>query len=256
MATTPTELLTGLGLTDSETSVYLALVAGARSARELVKVTGLKRPTTYYALSALERRGLLAKTGGSGNGQFALAPIEHLVTLAEEEVVRAEALARGVKESLPFFTPAAASAGRPAVAFFEGKEAVMRVIMDMLYAKGKSIDVLAPADNFFWQVGKEFVERFVVERSRRGIRTRSLWDAPIKKPIFQKYYEGLSQVRIVPSVMRGKFATSVFLYDDQTLYVSSLATGYAVLITSREHRDTMWAWFEGLWLASRPHTGK
>ncbi|MDP2593998.1 MAG: helix-turn-helix domain-containing protein, partial [bacterium] len=249
-------LLTNLGLADSEASVYLALVVGARSAREIVKATGLKRPTVYYALGALERRGLLAKTGASGNSAFALAPVEHLVTLAGEEVSRAEALAQGIKESLPFFTPTATSTKRPSVAFFEGKEAVERVIMDMMYSKEKSIDILAPTDNFFWQVGRDFVERFVTERGNRGIRTRSLWDAPIKKPIFKTYYEGLSEVRIVPSVMRGKFATSVFLYDDQTLYISSLKNSYAVLLTSKEHHDTMQAWFEALWLASRHHAGK
>lgn len=255
MSTTPHLQLTHLGLADSEAVVYMAMVKGSLSARDIMKATGQKRPTVYYALGCLERRGLVAKTGLSGARQFALAPAERLSALARERVKEAETLSREISSAIPLFTPAASAEQRPSVAFFEGKEAVSRVVMDMLYNKEGRIDVLAPSDNFFWQIGYEFVERFVNERRRRGIRTRSLWEAPIKRAVLKEYYEALSEVRIVPASMRGKFSSSVFLYDDQTLYVSSLKNSYAVLITSKEHHDTMRAWFDGLWGASKPHPG-
>ncbi len=246
-------LVRGLGLSDSEADTYLALVAGARSASELVKVTGQKRPTVYYALGCLERRGLVAKTGRAAGSRFELAPPEHLATLALERVKQAEQLSEEVASALPLLIPpSAAQEGKPSVAFFEGKDAVARVVMDVLYAKNKHLDILAPNNNFFWQVGDGFVERFVAERQRRGIRTRSLWEAPVARSIMKQYYED-SKVRIVPPVMRGSFATSVFIYDEQVLYVSSLKNSYAILITSTEHAATMRAWFEGLWGASKPH---
>lgn len=47
--------------------------------------------------------------------------------------------------------------------------------------------------------------------------------------------------------MHGKFATTIFLYSDQTFYVSSLRNSYCVRITSAEHQATMLALFDGLW---------
>ena len=54
----PRKQLLDLGLSDSEVTVYLAMVSGVRTARDLIKTTRLKRPTVYYALGCLERRGL------------------------------------------------------------------------------------------------------------------------------------------------------------------------------------------------------
>ena len=83
----PRKNLLALGLSDSEVTVYLAMVSGARTARDLVKITGLKRPTVYYALSCLEKRGLTSKTGMTGDKSFSLEPIEKLSVIAKEKVM-------------------------------------------------------------------------------------------------------------------------------------------------------------------------
>ncbi len=250
----PRKQLLSLGLSDSEVTIYLAMVSGARVARDLVKVTGLKRPTVYYALGCLEKRGLISKTGMEGDKRFSLESSKRLLTIAEEKVREAEKLKKEMSELVPTFDLVGSSEDRkPTVAFFEGVEAVKNVIRDMLYCKGKKINSVVPDNNFFWQVGREFVQSYVEERIKRGITTRNLWNASIDKKTFEEYYEGHSDVRIVPDIMQGAFKTTVFLYDDKTLFVSSIKNSYCVLITSKEYHDTMQAWFEGLWSASTPH---
>jgi hypothetical protein len=142
---------------------------------------------------------------------------------------------------------------KPTVAFFEGVDAVKNVIMEMLYCKGKEIHSIVPKENFFWEIGQDFVELFVEERVRRSIKTKNLWEASISKELMKQYYDGLSQVRILPHVMHGHFKTTIFMYDDKTLYVSSKNNSYCVLMTSEEHTETMQACFDGLWGASHPH---
>jgi len=96
-------------------------------------------------------------------------------------------------------------------------------------------------------------EKFVTERNLRKISTRSLWESKIDTKTFTEYYTQPSQIKILPSVMKNKFATTIFLYDDKTLYISSLKNSYCVLITSQEHYNTMSVLFEGLWSTSKPH---
>ena len=250
----PRKHLLDLGLSDSEVTVYLAMVAGARTAWDLVKVTRLKRPTVYYALGCLEKRGLTSKTGLAGEKGFALEPLEKLSVLAKEKALESSRLQSHIDEMLPTLASTTSPADKkPTVAFYEGVDAVKNVIMDMLYTKGKSINSVVPKQNFFWQIGQDFVELFLEERIRRNIKTKNLWEAPINKALIKQYYENLSQVRILPEVMHGKFKTSIFIYDDKTLYVSSKGNSYCVLITSKEHTDTMQAWFDGLWSVSKPH---
>lgn len=248
----PRKHLAELGLSDSEITVYLAMVSGAETARDLVKSTSLKRPTVYYALGSLEKRGLVSRNGKAGEKGFSLEPVERLAVLAKEKVAETTSLQEKIDEMVPTLSAKHSPVDqKPAVAFYEGVDAVKGVVMDMLYCKNRRIHSIAPQENFFWQVGKEFVERFVTERIKREIRTKNLWETPISKDLMRKYYEGISEVRILPKVMHGKFDTSIFIYDDKTLYVSSKKNGYAVLITSQEHADTAQAMFDGLWSVSK-----
>lgn len=250
----PRKHLLDLGLSDSEVTVYLAMVSGVKTARDLVKVTRLKRPTVYYALSCLEKRGLISRTGLAGDKGFSLEPVERLAIIAKEKTRESVKLQNDIESMIPALSVKASPTNRkPTVAFYEGVDAVKNVIMEMVYCKGKHINSIAPQKNFFWEIGQDFVKLFVEERIKRGITTKNLWETSIDKKLIKRYYEGYSHVRILPEVMHGKFHTTIFLYEDKTLYVSSMNNGYGILVTSREHVDTMQALFDGLWSASKPH---
>lgn len=246
--------LAALGLLPSEIEVYLALLGGARSVRDILRVTRQKRPTVYYALDRLLERGLVSRTGRVGTDWFSAEPADRLRALVQDRERSLKELADDVTAILPALQakPLARTA-LPAVSFFEGAEAVKGTIMESLYCRTGRINSVAPRENFFWQVGRAFVVEYIEERARRRIRTRNLWEAPTERLNIKQYYTELSEVRILPSVMRGKFATTTFLYDDKTLYVSSLKNAYALLVRSQEHHDTIQTWFDGLWTSSTPH---
>jgi sugar-specific transcriptional regulator TrmB len=250
----PRELLRRLGLSEAEIVVYLAMLAGARSAQDIIKVTRAKRPTVYYALGCLEKRGLVGKSGSKGDKRFVVAPPTRLLTIAEERVLEAQKLQEEVEDVAPTLSSHMSQGNKkPVVTFYEGVEAVKGMIMESLYCRKKDINVVMPRENFFRDVGSEFMNVYRAERKRRGIHTRNLRDAPLSPEAFKKYYEGLSEVRILPKVMHGAFNTIMYLYDDKTLTISSLKNAYCVLITSAEYTDTMRAWFAGLWSVSTPH---
>lgn len=249
----PRKQLEALGFTDSEITVYLAMISGTMNARDIIKATGLKRPTVYYAIGCLEKRGLVSRTGKDGDGKLFLEPISKLERLSEEKLRESAGLHEAISNLVPFLESQQSTTGeKPTVAFFEGREAVEQVIMEMLYCKNKQIDSIVPKENFFWQVGRDFVSKFVNERHRRGIHTKNIWQVEVEPDIIPKYYPNPSEVRIAPDSMK-TFDSTVFLYDDKTLYVSSKKNGYAILMTSQEHHDTMRAWFNAIWATSRTH---
>lgn len=250
----PRKQLELLGLTESEITVYLAMISGSMSARDIIKATGLKRPTVYYAIGCLEKRGLVGKTGKEGDGKFFLEPLEKLQQLSEDKLRESAALHESISELVPFLQSGQSHTDeKPLVAFYEGIEAVQQIIMEMLYCKNKRIESIVPKENFFWQVGRDFVSKFVNERMRRGIHTKNIWQVTVDPEIMGKYYPKPSEVRVAPAAMGNAFFTTIFLYDDKTLYVSSKKNGYAVLITSEEHHATMNAWFNAIWESSEPH---
>jgi sugar-specific transcriptional regulator TrmB len=192
----PRKHLLELGLSESEVTVYLAMISGVHRARDLVKVTRMKRPTVYYALGCLEKRGLLSRTGQAGDKAFTLEPIEKLSVIAKEQALESAKRQEQIDALVPMLAATHAPQGdRPTVAFFEGADAVKNTIMEMMYSKTGHINSVVPKENFFWQVGQEFVELFIEERLRRGITTRNLWEAPVNKDLMAQYYEGVSEVR-------------------------------------------------------------
>ncbi len=249
----PRTQLLRLGLSDSEVTVYMAMLSGVHTARNLVKVTRLKRPTVYYVLGCLEKRGLVSKTGRDGDG-LVVEPAGKLAVIAKERSLEALQQQADIEALVPILTATMSTPSqKPTVAFFEGAGAVRSAIMETLYGKSKQIDSIIPAQNFFWQTGADFVELFVTERTSRKIKTRNLWETPASKAVMRRYYEGLSQVRILPSIMHGKFQTSIFVYGDTTLYVASKSASYCVRITSKDHTDAVRAMFDGIWSTAVPH---
>ncbi|MCX6780569.1 MAG: hypothetical protein NT003_00395, partial [Candidatus Magasanikbacteria bacterium] len=230
----PHSTLRALGLNEPEIQVYLAMLGGRQTAQEIIKTTGEPRATVYYSISTLERRGLISKTGLAGNKRYAVESVSRLEQIVDEKSDEIAKLRTDVQKLIPLLTAEQSSQNehKPTVTFFEGVTAVKNVVMDSLYCRSGQIDVITPNNNFFHQVGKDFVARYVTERTDRKIKTRNLWENEIDTAIYKKYYSGLSEIRILPDVMREKFATTIFIFDDKVLQISSLKNSYAILTTS------------------------
>ena len=78
-------LLSGLDLSEAEIDIYLAMLQGAATPREIVKATGRSRPTVYYALGSLERRGLLSKTGLPDERSYRVEPLDRLKRILQQK---------------------------------------------------------------------------------------------------------------------------------------------------------------------------
>ena len=250
----PQAVLKRLGLSDSEIAIYLALTeGGALTASQLVKATRGKRPTVYYALRQLIDRGLCHKAGGTGVERFQAAPAKALRRVLEDRAREQAQLGKDIDAVVPLLMrKGEAVEGMPAVQFYEGEAAMKQAIMDTLYCRSRHIDSLAPADNFFFQAGKAYGADYVRERVARKITTRNLWEKPLDAATMRSQYAGLSQVRILPKGMHGRFRTTVFAYDDVVLYISSKKNGYALLVRSKEHVELVRAMYDALWDAAAP----
>lgn len=250
----PYSILARLGLTEAEIQVYLTMNSGAETVREIIQTTGQKRPTVYYVLGRLTELGLASKVERGRGVAYKVESPRALEVLAQQQLDTSRATKLAVVDLIPVLQKKTKrQSDKPHVAFFQGRQAVQNVIQESLYCKSKVIHSLAPHSNYFWHVGKSFVEKYVQERFERKIKTFNLWEEPIDPKIYRSYYQNISQVRILPSSMKEKFSTTIFLYDDTALFISSLENNYCLLVRSEEFYATHKALFEGLWAISRPH---
>lgn len=240
-----TKLLNDVGLSPAEIIVYISLLDGLKSVQEIIKTTGEKRPTVYYSLNSLEKRGLVSKTGKEYGNKFQIEPIDKLSELVEKNIRKQNILVEKIKQLKDYY-PRDITKRKILVSYFDNLESIKSAIFYSLYGKDKKIRTIVPGNNFFHQVGKDFVEEYVNQKIERGIKTQALWeDIPDKKTI-NKYYND-SIIKQLPLEMHNSFETIVFIYDDKTLYIAPKKEHYAVLIQSYEHSKMMRSLFDMIW---------
>lgn len=252
-------LVRDLGLTENEARVYLeGLGAPAARVRDLVRRTGIKRPTVYHALETLVAKGIASKRTDGALLLFAMAPPERIGTLIARD---ADALARreaAFKALLPQLRRKGASS-RPAgmeVSQYEGVAGVKTLVDEALYCRGRHWDIIAPRRNFFTDFDKGYARYFMETRKKRGIAARSLWErseTAVRSRVLSPEDLRQRQPRYLPKIMHGKFPAVVILFDDKIAMISSAKEPSGALIRSEEMHATMAALFEGLWSVSEPY---
>ncbi|HTM67913.1 MAG TPA: helix-turn-helix domain-containing protein [Candidatus Binatia bacterium] len=253
------ELVRDLGLTDTEARVYLeGLGSPASRVRDLVRRTGIKRPTVYHALETLVAKGIASKRTDGATLRFAMAPPDRIGALLARE---ADAVARR-QAALAALLPRlrrrdAAAPAAMEVAQYEGAAGVKTLVDEALYCRSGRWDIIAPRKNFFSDFDPAYARSFMEARRRRGIVARSLWERPeATSRVLSAEDLRLRRPRYLPKVMHGKFPAVIILFDDKVAMISSAKEPAGALIRSAEMHATLAAMFEGLWSVSEPYEGK
>tara|TARA_B100000745_G_scaffold233824_2_gene157435 strand:- start:273 stop:1040 length:768 start_codon:yes stop_codon:yes gene_type:complete len=243
------ETLKSLGLTPSEITVYTAMIDGKIKVKDIINVTSMQRPSVYHAMNKLQARGLVGRVQAGSYNRWQLAPASALQQLVAEKQSEVKELQSEVELLAESIDATGSTSNTTQVTFYEGQQAVEGVVFNALYCKSKEILSIAPDGNFFHQTGSDFARKFIQERMKRDIATRHLWESqgPATDADLRQYYGEHSQVRLLPKEMREAFVTTVFIYDDTVMYISSKRSGYAVVFKSVEHAELQRAIFEALW---------
>jgi predicted transcriptional regulator len=251
-------ILSELGLTQTETSVYLAgLARSSIGVQELVIGTRIKRPTVYHALETLMQKGLVSKHGTARRLEFVMTKPRQFEHLVDREIGRLQEQKQKIISALPLLEARLSSeAGNGVkVSQFDGIDGVKTVVEEALYCKSHRWDILAPRRNFFSDFDPAYRNYFLKTREDRGIVARSLWEKGTAE------YDRLLTAdeikrrnpRYLPEALHGKFESLVILFDNKAAIITSLKAHSAILIESEETHRLLSAMFEGLWTVATPY---
>jgi sugar-specific transcriptional regulator TrmB len=252
--TYPKETLIQVGLTPIEADVYVLMTSGMCSAKNIIKHTSIKRATVYYVLANLEQRGLISKKNNHLDHEYIIESFDVLQGLAEAKKIEADKLVDGIKNTiLSFSKKSDATEDAPTVAFYEGIETMKNIIFSTAYCKHKILKTIIPASSFFWNISDKFIREYVDRRIQNGVKTKSMWEKKIPDEAYRNQYKNISDIRMLPDHVTDSFSTSIFMYDNKVMYISSVENAYCIVITSAEHYNMMSALFEGLWVTSKEY---
>ncbi len=239
------KILEDIGMSPAEILVYISLLDGSQSVQEIMKVTNEKRPTIYYSLNSLEKRGLVSKTGKEYGNKFQIESLDNLLELINKNIRKQNDLLEKTKKLKEFY-PKNKTADKVLISHFDTVESIKTAVFYSLYGKSKTIRTIVPSNNFFHQMGKDFIEEYVKEKFKRNIKTKALWEDIPNKSVIRNYYPD-SEIKQLPVDMHNNFETTIFIYDDKTLYIGPKKESYATLIQSKDHAKMMETLFENIW---------
>ena len=174
-----TEALQRIGLSRYEAVVFLNLArAGAATASELARASGVNRVQTYRALDSLEARGLVEVTLDRPKRYAARAINEVFEMIAEEkraELEGLDAIRKGILEAWPKIAGAAREPSSVRLQVLKGRAPIYRAMRR--FVGGAKREVLAFTTTKGLQRSyRAGINEVLVEAMRRGVNPRLLAD--------------------------------------------------------------------------------
>jgi len=213
-------ILIQTGLSEEQAQVYQSLLdKGPQRASDLAKWTGIKRGLIYKVLEQLETMGLVSKMGGPGTVAV-FSPAHPSLLLANLERKEKELALN--KEMLTSSIGSLSSkynliTGKPNVQFFEGEDAIQKVMNDSLSATETIFQYVdnEAVDKYLREENKEYVKN----RTKLGIKKKMISpDTAFVRERAKQMNPGLIELRLIKNVL--PFGTTMQIYNDKVTYLT------------------------------------
>lgn len=234
------KLLTDLGLTPTETRVYLAsLKLGPTSVQEIAKVARLSRTATYDVIAALQERGLMSTFERGKKKYFSAEEPERAAAYFKSRTLE-------LREKVEMFTRSLSemkmlSGGeRPTVRFFDGREALHALFADLVSVHPKELLELSNVDSVYEHLDpKVFLEaRKALDESK--VKIRMLFKGVQRNP-----RPGAEYCRLLPEF--GDFSGEIWIYENRVAFVEFVGKMITVIIESKGFADMARTLFRAAW---------
>jgi sugar-specific transcriptional regulator TrmB len=238
------ELLTDLGLSDSEAKVYLSsLELGPTSVQKIAKKADYSRTATYDIIDALQEKGLMSTYERGKKRYFTAEDPENAVLHFRDRVDGLKSKLEKLENVLPEIEMMAGGE-RPKVRFYEGEEAVMVAFHDVEKVQP---DILYEVTDYDYV--RENIDQDVLDKARghlEGLKLKLLHHGEVKYPLPNQEY-----CKLLPDL--DKFEGDIWIYENRVVFVTFFGKTITVIIESQPLADVARVLFEAAWRICGTH---
>lgn len=242
--------LSSIGLSDKESAVYLALLTlRTANPQRLAEQASVNRSTTYLALEALQKHGLVSSVEKDNKIHYIAEHPERLVQLVDAATREVEARKKCIETALPHLLALFQVSGdAPRVRFFEGAEALQAAREEMWATRASVCEVFAVDEETARVATIKEAERIKLTERIRGGR---LLVAIKPGQILPRSHPDAFEVRAL-DYKQCPFRGSLTMAGNKLCVVTTNASGMGILVDSTELTTVFQALFEAAWASARP----
>ena len=233
-------MLKEVGLTDKEAAVYLALLElGAASVLRIAVKAGVKRPTAYITLAALQQKGFVEVIPKGATTLYQATDPENIHRRFNERI-------KTFSAALPELRSMAnAAPGRPRVRFYEGKKNILGLYEHEIFRAKEIMAVVNMAELRKVFSREELNGVLHIMKADGGEIRELLEDSPdAREHMREKNRLALGETKFLPAHLL--FAVDLLVYDD-TVAMISPKNLIAVVIEDRAIASSQRQFLEYVW---------
>ncbi|MFA6296082.1 MAG: helix-turn-helix domain-containing protein [Patescibacteria group bacterium] len=238
-----------LGLSDKEAKVYLAsLELGYDTVLNIAKKAGINRPTAYFILESLQKKGIVTTFEKDKKTYFASESPDKLVTLLNQQKEDLNQKQKEFENILPEFKALFnLPTEKPTVRFFEGRQGLLSMREDFLKTTDKKIEAMYCLDDLNKVFTPEENAKFTDRRAEKNIETFAIYtsiNGPTKRP------KAPGERRFIPF---DKFPVTadITIYNNKVAIASLKGKLSGVIIENKEIANTVRSLFYLGWESAK-----
>jgi len=233
------KILQDLGLTESEASVYLALLElGPSLAGSISRKTGIHRRNIYDITERLIKKGLIGYIVKNNRRLFEAANPERLKEIIDEKQ-------QSLEEFMPDLTLLyKKTKEKQETNFYKGIEGLKTVFQDQLEIEGKDREILIlGASQSAFEILPFYFKWYDKDRVKNKIKVRIIASEKLNKKI------PLSEIRYLPQKYANPLAINI--YKNKVAIILWKKEPISIVIKEKEIADSYKKYFELMWRVAR-----
>jgi len=231
------QLLKELGLTDSESRVYLALLENGPSlAGQISRKTGIHRRNIYDITERLIKKGLIGYMLMNNRRLFEAANPEKFSDVLKEKQEQ-------LGENLPFLKELyRKTKKKQETNFYKGVDGLKTVFQDQIEENNRKEILILGASKSAFEILPFYFKWYDKDRVKNKIKARIIASENLKKI-------PLSEIRYIPQKYANPLAINI--YKDKVAIILWKKEPLAVVIKNPEIADSYKKYFELMWKIAR-----
>lgn len=244
MALNLQKTLTELGLTETETRVYLAMLElGAGSVQNIAKGAKISRTAAYEIIKALQGKGLASTFEKGKKTFFSAEDPDKLGDYFRNRVERMKIQLTSLDRLLPELR-VLKGGEKPRVLFYTGTEGVHALFRDVVAMNATELLEVTNIDTVYTFVDGKVLNEARKAEGYKDIPVKVLHRGAVRNPNPKAEFRRMDDAF-------GDFQGNIWIYRSHVSFVSFVGSVEVVIVENPVFADTMRALFQACWATAK-----
>ncbi|MDQ5952548.1 MAG: HTH-type transcriptional regulator, sugar sensing transcriptional regulator [Patescibacteria group bacterium] len=245
MPTDIKQILTKLGLTESEAKVYLSMLKlGEHGVQQIARESKISRTAAYEIVSALQKKGLVSEITRGKKNVFAAEDPEKLEAYFEQRIKDIHTELDTLRRVTPELRVMQGGGDKSRVRFFTGEEGLKALYRDVELVAPRELLEISNIDAVY-----QFLDAKLLDSARQVINYDRTRVKMLHRGEPRKHSKGVQLRRIGADA--GEYQGDIWIYANRIAYINFVTRLEVVIVDNQIFSDTMRALFMTAWNQSK-----